>query len=214
MAETLQHAYAVAVLSGDEVGAERVVREAMEAGLGSAEIYDRIVAPAMWLVGELWERGEISVADEHLATEITTRVLALQAEVRRVAAERSGHRVMLATPSGEHHGLALRMVENVLREGGYQALQLGTDVPANALAASAARYRPDVLCLSSTMPGSSDQLLIAFHEVQRAWPSTGFLVGGRGVTSRVRPLPGVDVRGSVEEALPAVDALVLHAGSN
>ena len=60
----------------------------MEAGLATADIDDEIIAPALWLVGELWERGDISVADEHLATEISLRVLALQREARRVASSR------------------------------------------------------------------------------------------------------------------------------
>jgi hypothetical protein len=36
-------------------------------------------------IGELWERGQISVAEEHIATEISLRVLALQREAQRVA---------------------------------------------------------------------------------------------------------------------------------
>jgi MerR family transcriptional regulator, light-induced transcriptional regulator len=212
--DELSRAYAVAILAGDEVAAEQAVRQAMEAGLSSAEVDDGIVAPALWLVGELWERGEITVADEHLATEITVRVLALQAEARRVVGQRPHHRVMLATPSGEHHDVALRMLDQLLRAGGYQVLMLGSDVPPHALADFAGRYRPDVVCLSSTMPGGSDELLMAFAEVQRACPGAGFLVGGRGVTSRVRPLRGVDTRDSVSDALEAVDALVRRADAN
>src|SRR5215210_7037349 len=78
--ERLGRAYAEALLAGDEVAAEVTIREAMDASLTSAEIDDEIIAPALWFVGDLWERGEITVADEHLATEISTRVLALQQE--------------------------------------------------------------------------------------------------------------------------------------
>ena len=64
----LGRAYADALLAGDEAGAEIAVREAMDSGLGTAEIDDEIIAPALWLVGEMWQRGEISVADEHVAS--------------------------------------------------------------------------------------------------------------------------------------------------
>jgi B12 binding domain len=69
--------------------AEIAIREATDAGLGTAEIDDAIIAPALWLVGELWERGEISVADEHIATEISIRVLALEREAQRVVEARA-----------------------------------------------------------------------------------------------------------------------------
>jgi methanogenic corrinoid protein MtbC1 len=79
----LRHAYSQALLAGDEVTAEVTVREAVDAGLSAAEIDDAIITPAMWLVGELWARGEIGVGEEHVATEITMRVLTLQRELRR-----------------------------------------------------------------------------------------------------------------------------------
>src|SRR4051795_6403598 len=112
----LVRAYASALLTGDEIEAEAVIRDAIEAKLGMATIDEEIIAPALWLVGELWQRGEISVADEHLATEISLRVLALQREARRVQRGRRAQRVMLATPSGEQHVIALRMVGTLLHD--------------------------------------------------------------------------------------------------
>lgn len=148
----LARSYAAALLAGDEVAAEVAIREAMDAKLTTAEIDDEIITPALWLVGELWERAEISVDQEHIATEISLRVLALQREAKRLQRARRRHRVMLATPSGELHVVALRMVADLLREAGYQVVMLGADVPAHALAGAAARHEPDVLCLSCTMP--------------------------------------------------------------
>jgi MerR family transcriptional regulator, light-induced transcriptional regulator len=210
----LGRAYAAAILCGDEVAAEIAIREAIEAKLSTAEIDDEIIAPALWLVGELWQRGDLSVADEHIATEISIRVLALQREAQRVARGRGGHRVMLAAPAGELHVVALRMIGNLLREGGYDVVLIGADVPAHALAAAAGRHEPDVICLSSTMPGGADRVLVSIREVQRQWPSARFIVGGRGLTSRVRSRPGIEVCGRVSDAVEAVDALVKRADLN
>jgi methanogenic corrinoid protein MtbC1 len=207
-------AYAAALLSGDEVAAELAIRDALEAKLSTAEIDDEIIAPALWLVGELWERGEISVADEHVATEISIRVLALQREAQRVALARGDHLVMLATPSGELHVVALRMTDTLLREAGYRVVMIGSDVPAHALAGSATRHRPDVICLSATMPGGEERLLVAMHEVQQAWPSAAFVVGGRSLTSRMRAQAGIGVCRRVSEAVETVDALVKRADLN
>ena len=97
----LGRAYADALLAADEAAAEIAIREAMEAGLDTAQIDDEIITPALWHVGDLWERGEISVADEHIATEISIRVLALQREAQRVARTRGDYRIVLAAPPGE-----------------------------------------------------------------------------------------------------------------
>jgi MerR family transcriptional regulator, light-induced transcriptional regulator len=212
--DELGRAYATALLSGDEVAAEVVIREALEAGLGMPAIDDEIIAPALWLMGDLWERGEISIADEHLATEISLRVLALSREARRVSQARPEHRVMLAAPTAELHVVALRMTADLLRDAGYDVVMLGADVPPPALVASASRHRPDVICMSSTMPGGGDQLLVAMHEVQQSRPDTGFVLGGRSLTSRLRSLPGVEICERVTDAVEAVDALVKRAATN
>ncbi|HEX5622073.1 MAG TPA: cobalamin-dependent protein [Solirubrobacteraceae bacterium] len=210
----LSRTYAAAVLAGDEVAAELVIREAIDAGLSISEVDEEIIAPALWLVGELWERGEISVADEHVATEISIRVLALEREARRVARVRPGYLVMLATPAGELHAVALRMVANVLQDAGYEVMMVGADVPAAALASLAGRHEPDVVCLSATMPGSGDQVLVTMHEVQRSWAKASFVIGGRGLTSRIQPQPGIEVCQRISEVVGAVDALVQSARMN
>jgi methanogenic corrinoid protein MtbC1 len=207
-------AYADALLSGDEASAEVVIREAMDAKLTTAEIDDEIIAPALWLVGDLWERGEISVADEHIATEISIRVLALQREAQRVAKARGDHRVLLAAPAEELHVVALRMVDDLLRDAGYDVVMLSADVPAEALAAAVSRRRPHVVCMTSTMPRGTDLVLASIGGVQRRWPAVRFVIGGRGLTSRVQSRPGVDVCRRVSDVVEAVDAMVRGAGLN
>jgi methanogenic corrinoid protein MtbC1 len=210
----LGRAFAAALLTGDEVAAELAIRDAVTARLSTAEIDDEIVAPALWLVGELWERGEITVADEHLATEIALRVLALQREAKRVIAGRTERRVLLAAPSGERHTVALKMAANLLTGAGYDTRFLGGDVPEPALAAAVSRYAVDVVCLSATMPGRGDRLLIAIDEIQRQRPATGFVLGGRALTSRVRALPGIAVCERVGDVVDAVDAMVRRPDRN
>jgi MerR family transcriptional regulator, light-induced transcriptional regulator len=210
----LNQAFATALLMGDEVGAEMAIRDAMDAKVSTAEIDDAIIAPALWLIGDLWERGEISVADEHLATEICTRVLALQREAKRLEMSRAGHRVLLATPQGELHVVALRMVSNLLREAGYDAMMLGADVPPADLATAAGRWEPDVVCLSTTMPGGADRVLVTIDEVQGTRPEAGFVVGGRGLRARMRSEPGINVCRGVPEVVDAVDAVIKRADLN
>jgi len=209
-----ERVYAAALLAGDEVAAETTIREAMETGLSSAEIDDGIIAPALWFIGALWERGEISIADEHIATEISMRVLALQREAARVALERRRHRVMLATPAGELHVVALRMVSNLLSGAGYWIVMLGADVPAGALVAGVTRHRPDVICMSVTMPARSAQILESIEQVQAHCPRAQFVIGGRGLSNQLRSHAGIGICERVTEVVEAVDATVKRAALN
>src|SRR3954469_21325522 len=74
LAGALSDRFGLALLEGDAVSAERVVRDAFEDEMPYAMIHDAIVAPALQRIGKLWELGEIGVAHEHLATQISLRV--------------------------------------------------------------------------------------------------------------------------------------------
>ena len=208
------HAYFAALRAADSAAAESVIRDALDVNLSPGQIQEEVIAPALWLIGELWSRGEISVADEHAATEISLRVLALQREAQRVARARSSHRVMLATPPGEQHVVALRMVDSLLLAAGYEVTMLGADVPADALGGWARRHRPDVICLSATIPGRTKQVLSCIDEVQSQRPTVGVVLGGRGITVEGKLRPAVDVCSRVSEVVEAVDAIVKRARSN
>ena len=210
----LSRAYMRALLAGDEIGAELAVRDAIDARLTTAQIDEEIIAPALWLIGRLWARGEISVADEHLATEITLRVLALQREAVRTVEERAGRKALLAAPAGELHTVALQMIANLLRDAGYTVLMLGPDVPPGALAEAASRHEPSVICLTATMPDASDRVMLAIHEVERGWPGAGWVLGGRGLSVRLRSRPGIHVCRRVSEVVEAADAVLKRAELN
>jgi methanogenic corrinoid protein MtbC1 len=210
----LSRAYAKALLAGDEVGAELVVRDAIDTRLSTSQIDDEIIAPALWLIGRLWARGEISVADEHLATEISLRVLALQREVDRTVRDRSERSALLAAPAGERHTVALQMIANLLRDAGYTVLMLGPDVPLEAMAEAACRHEPEVICLTATMPDAGDRVTLAICEIERGYRGAGFIVGGRGLSVRLRPRPGIQVCRRVSEVVEAADAIIKRAELN
>jgi diguanylate cyclase (GGDEF)-like protein len=176
--------------------------------MGVAGLYQRVIAPAMWRIGELWEQGAISVADEHLATALTHQVMA------GVYGPSLGHkvkpgRVLMAGVEGEQHALGLRMAADVLELAGYETVYLGADVPTDDLLQAVASRSPDLVGLSATMPSSMQALDRAIAEIQGANPGLIVFFGGQGVRPRESNDGAVLVRdleqflGMVEVALDA-----------
>ena len=91
---------------------------------------------------------------------------------------------------------------------------LGADAPAEALVARVLRHRPDVICMSLTMPAGTVELTDAILQVQYAWPEAQFVVGGRGLGSQLRSQGGVGICERVSEVVEAVDARVKRAELN
>lgn len=176
-----REAFLEALLTGDERAAETVAREAMETGLEEAAICEEIITPAMHTVGEMWAGGLITPADEHLATELSLRVLALQREAFRRAGERTSQQVLLAGVEGEQHVVGLAMAANLLRHAGYDVRFLGPDVPVQSLSRIVARRRPHVVALTVTMRDSALLVDLALAEIEHASPGTGVVLGGSGL---------------------------------
>jgi methanogenic corrinoid protein MtbC1 len=153
--EELQREFTDALLRGDEPGAEVVLRDAIEADVPEGDIDEVVIAPALRAVGDFWEAGELTVAEEHLATEIALRVIALQREAFRVVRRRPGVVVVLAAMEGEQHVVGLRMAGSLLAHAGYDVKQLGASVPVADLGAIIDRHEPAVVGLSATMPATT-----------------------------------------------------------
>lgn len=160
-----------------------------------------MIAPALRQVGVLWALGEMSVADEHLATAITYRSLAsLSAFVGPPEALRGT--VLLAAVEGERHVVGLEMVARVLEGGGFDVKLLGADVPTDALAAAVARFAPGVVGLSATT-ASPERVREAVRAVLAVDGDVGVLLGGAGCPPG---LEGCRVVQGAGDALAAVGA--------
>lgn len=190
-AAQLSRLYLDAVRAADAPGAFRLAAGALAGGMTIPELYQRVIAPAMHEIGELWAKGALTIADEHLATSLTHRVLAalrppvwVEAGMKPEATLAKG-RVMLAAVEGEQHVLGLRMATDVLEDAGFETIYLGADVPIGALLQAIDSLSPDLLALSATMPELGLQLDQIASALRCTHPRLGLLIGGQAASPRV-----------------------------
>jgi DNA-binding transcriptional MerR regulator len=106
-----------------------------------------VVLPLLHELGEGWERGEISVAQEHFASNLLRgRLLGLARGWDRG----SGPRAVLACPPGERHDLGLAIFGLSLRELGWRITFLGADTPSDTIVETVQRLEPEALVLAVT----------------------------------------------------------------
>ena len=106
-----------------------------------------VVLPLLRELGTGWERGEISVAQEHFASNLLRgRLLGLARGWDRGA----GPRAVLACPPGERHDLGLVIFGLALRELGWRITFLGADTPPDTLVETVRRLEPEALVLAVT----------------------------------------------------------------
>lgn len=116
-----------------------------------SRVFDGLLRDAMRLVGERWQAGRWTVAEEHLASQTLARALERIREPQGPAG-RAGPLAVLAGVAGEHHGIGLTCLDQVLGEEGWMVANLGVDVPAADLARFLARNQADLVALTASLP--------------------------------------------------------------
>ncbi|HEX6623893.1 MAG TPA: B12-binding domain-containing protein [Pyrinomonadaceae bacterium] len=146
-------AFYESLAAGREATATAVLLEAYLAGASVAELLDEVVAGALRRVGDEWEAGRATVADEHLATRTATRAVeTLRGAVKREGAAR-GLAVCCAAEE-ELHELAVLCAQTLLESEGWEVRNLGGNTPFFALCDAVERHRPRLVCVSSTTRGA------------------------------------------------------------
>jgi methanogenic corrinoid protein MtbC1 len=113
--EDLGQRYLDCLLAPDARGARRLIDDALASGVSASTLYLHVIAPAMHEVGRLWETSEVSVAQEHLATQVTQVVIAsLGLHVYGGRPVGAGRVAVVSSSPGEMHALGGQMVADFL----------------------------------------------------------------------------------------------------
>lgn len=173
-------------------------------GTFSVEVVLRdVVLPYVRSLGDRWEDGTLTVAQEHFASAVLRgRLLGLA----RGFDEGSGPRALLACPSGEQHDLGLLCFGIGLREHGWRVTYLGADTPIDTLRDTAMRLDPDlvVLCAERDEP-----LRAVVREVAELSASHRVALAGRGASVDLAHAAGA---GLLQDAPMAAAARIAGEG--
>jgi DNA-binding transcriptional MerR regulator len=176
-----------ALESFDEASAQDVLDRLLTGFTPEAVLRD-VLLPYLHELGERWDRGEITVAQEHFASNV---VRARVAALGRGWGRGRGPRALLACPPGELHDIALLAFGVVLYRSGWRVNYLGAATPMPDLIHTAMAEPPEFIVLSSVDPAR-------FAGLE---PELRRLAG-------IAPL-GLGGRGATEETARAVDARLL-----
>ncbi|MGW4806325.1 cobalamin B12-binding domain-containing protein [Kitasatospora sp. NPDC004272] len=143
-----------AVTGGDQARAAALAVGALEAGLHPEALLLDVIGALQARIGREWAADRITVIQEHAATAVNERVVALVTGHPAFAAaahppERG--RVAVACVDGEWHAFPARLLAEVLVLRGWRVDYLGAQCPTPHLIAHLHRTAPDALALSASL---------------------------------------------------------------
>ncbi len=136
-----------AALDGlDEAGAHAAL-DRLFAELSLETVLGEAVLPYLRELGERWERGDVSIGQEHFASGVLRgRLLGLA----RGWGQGGGPHAVLACAPGEFHELGLIAFGLALRDRNWRITYLGPDTPLATIAEIAETVRADAVVMAAT----------------------------------------------------------------
>jgi DNA-binding transcriptional MerR regulator/methylmalonyl-CoA mutase cobalamin-binding subunit len=166
-----------AVLRMDAERLEGLLERA-SVSLGQMRLLSDLVVPLVERIGEGWIKGQVKVAQEHVATAVLRTFLGHIA--RPIALHPRAPVLVVTTPSGQHHELGAIIVAAAATGIGWRVVYGGACLPAEEIASMAIEQRARAVGLSVVHPTDDPALSLELQLLRRLLPpSTPILVGGR-----------------------------------
>ncbi|MDG2320174.1 MAG: cobalamin-dependent protein [Rhodospirillaceae bacterium] len=173
--------YIQMVVSGNIWPGMQVVLDALKEDYTVKDLYLRVLLPAQAEVGRLWHLNEVSVAEEHLVTSTTQRLMAVLADH---AARKSdqGYTVIASSVAGNAHDIGIRTIAYLMEFEGWKTIFLGSDMPRTDLPAAVKFYEADLVLLSIALTTQLKALKRAITDIRAVCgANVKIMVGGNGL---------------------------------
>jgi MerR family transcriptional regulator, light-induced transcriptional regulator len=145
-----------------------------------SNIFDTTISQTMRCIGDLWFMGELTVAQEHLATRTAISALHKLRNVLPIA-ESINKVAICCAVEGDFHELPTYLVQLIFENQGFEVINFGANTPLYSLSEEINHYSPALICISMT---TSDNIERSSHDYKQFREKTlksniPIAVGGR-----------------------------------
>src|SRR5260370_4815004 len=129
-------------------------------------------------VGRLFNANELIVAEVSQSAEAMKEAVSNREQLMEKVDTAKRGKVVLATVKGDVHDIGKNLVEIILKNNGYDVVNLGIKVPPEELIKAYQEHKPDAIGLSGLLVKSAQQMVITANDLKDAGIEIPMLVGG------------------------------------
>jgi 5-methyltetrahydrofolate--homocysteine methyltransferase len=214
MTELMQE-LAERLYEGDADAVAALTARALEQGSAALDILNQGLLPAMQRVGQDFRDGEVFIPEVIVAARAMHAALELLQPLLAQSASASPGKVVLGTVKGDLHDIGKKLVAIMLQGAGFQVIDLGHDVSAEAFVQAVREHAPEFVGLSALLSTTMPMMRETVAALRGPGvPPVRILVGGAPVTQAWADEIGAD--GYAPDAVGAVECarklLAVQAG--
>lgn len=198
------------IINGIRDDIKGAVSNALAAGLTPGHLLEKIMIPAIIKVGDLYEKKEYFLPQLIASAETMKQAFTiLEPLLGQDTGEKPG-RILFATVEGDIHDIGKNIVILMLRNYGFEVIDMGKDVKDSEIVARALETEPDIIALSALMTTTMVRMPEIIKAAREAGIRAGFMVGGAVVTAEwAESIGAVYAANGVEAVKKALDTMKL-----
>jgi len=172
------------IIQGTRDGLVEDLEKKRAEGTAPLDIINGPLMAGMSEVGRLFNANELIVAEVLQSAEaMKTAVSHLEQFMEKADAAKRG-KIVLATVKGDVHDIGKNLVEIILKNNGYDVVNLGIKVPPEELIKAFQQHKPDAIGLSGLLVKSAQQMVITANDLKDAGIEIPLLVGGAALSGK------------------------------
>ncbi len=173
-----------AVFEGEKGAVELPLRRLITQGMDGFAILKTILSPALQKAGEYYEQNIYFLPQLILAAEaMETASGVLQNAFQMSKKSQAPTRIVLATVKGDLHDIGKNIVHLVLRNSGFEVIDLGKNADAEVIIDTAQREKAGIIGLSSLMTTTLDEMQKVIRLKNTRAPDIKVILGGAAVSA-------------------------------
>ena len=176
-----------ALAAGDESTCRQIIQNQLENGWKRFEAAEDLISDAMRGLGAAWDCSDIDIYQERVGCKICTRLInELRSELPIV--ETDAPVAVGGATSGDRYDLATALVELTLRESGWNATNLGCDLPLDSILQAAHDHQASLVWLSVSVIDDESSFVSQQNTFANSLPDdVSLIIGGRALNDDIRP---------------------------
>ncbi len=192
-----------AVLEGEKGAVEGPLLRLITKGMDGFGILKTVLSPALQKAGEYYERNIYFLPQLILAAEAMEAASAvLKSSFKTKRKTPAPARIVLATVKGDLHDIGKNIVRLVLRNSGFEVIDLGKNADAETIIETARKEKAKIIGLSSLMTTTLDEMQEVIRLKNARAPDIKVILGGAAVSADYARAVAADAYG--KDAMDAV----------
>ncbi len=176
----------ISLLDWDEAKFEETIRSAI-IHFGLENTIEKIVFPFLRQLGNMWQVGVVSPAQEHFISNLIRQKIIVEIDKLGMGTPVSNKLALLFLPNNELHEMGLLYAHYLCRKSGLRCLYLGQSMPFEDLMSVYSSAEPDILITILTSCFNSEETIAFLNKVKAAFTKSKIYISGRLIVGESAP---------------------------